>query len=42
MAKGTIVSKSKIKRKPGFLYFVDRAGHVRSVKMARRKKKRAR
>lgn len=36
MAKGTIVSKSKVKREKGYLYFVDKQGNVRKVKMARR------
>lgn len=39
MAKGTIVKKGAVKRKKGFLYFVDGDGNVRETKMARGKRK---
>ena len=41
MAKGKIVAKNVIKRKPGKLYFVDKAGNVRETDMKwKRKRKR--
>lgn len=39
MAKGKLVSKTNIKRKPGYLYFVDGSGNIREVKAARGAKK---
>lgn len=37
---GTILVKNVIKRKPGFLYYVDGKGNVCEAKMARGGKKR--
>jgi len=39
MAKGKVVSKTKIKRKSGYLYYVDGNGNVREAKMRRGAKK---
>ena len=39
---GKIIKKNVVKRKPGYLYYIDGAGHVCEAKMARggkRKKK---
>ena len=39
---GRIIKKNVVKRKPGYLYYIDGAGHVCEAKMARggkRKKK---
>lgn len=36
---GTIIVKSVVKRKPGFLYYVDGKGNVCEAKMARGGKK---
>ena len=36
---GTILAKNVIKRKPGFLYYVDGKGNVCEAKMARGGKK---
>lgn len=40
-AMGTILVKNAVKRKPGFLYYIDGKGNVCEAKMARggRKKK---
>ncbi len=42
MARKELIKKTGIKRKPGYLYFVDKQGNVSRTKMARgrRKKKR--
>jgi len=39
MAKGTLVSKTRIKREKGYLYFVDGNGDVRKTKMQKGAKK---
>jgi len=36
---GTIIAKDVVKRKPGFLYYVDGAGNVCEAKMSRGGKK---
>jgi len=38
---GTIIHKLVVKRKPGFLYYVDGKGNVCEAKMARGGKKKA-
>jgi len=40
---GTVLVKNVVKRKPGYLYYVDRKGNVCEAKMARggKKKKKA-
>lgn len=35
----TKVAKCKVKRKPGYLYFIDKRGDISMAKMARGKKK---
>lgn len=35
MAKGTVVAKTGIKRKDGYLYYVDGSGNVRETKAKR-------
>lgn len=35
-AKGTVVAKTAVKRKSGYLYFVDGEGNVRESKMNRK------
>jgi hypothetical protein len=42
MAKGSVVSKQKITRKKGYLYFVDGTGNVRETKMNRKGGKKGR
>jgi len=36
---GTVIIKNAVKRKPGFLYYVDAKGNVMEAPMARGKKK---
>jgi len=36
---GTVIAKSVVKRKPGYLYYVDGKGNVCEAKMARGGKK---
>jgi hypothetical protein len=42
MAKGTVVAKTSVKRKSGYLYFVDADGNVRETKMNRKGGKKGR
>ena len=39
---GTIIAKNIVKRKSGYLYYVDAKGNVCEAKMARGKKKKKR
>ena len=40
MKKGRIVAKKAVKRKQGYLYYVDKSGNVRETPMKWKKKKR--
>jgi hypothetical protein len=42
MAKGTVVAKTSVKRKSGYLYFVDADGNVRETKINRKGGKKGR
>ncbi|MEM4325981.1 MAG: hypothetical protein QXU40_01645 [Candidatus Pacearchaeota archaeon] len=38
---GTVIAKNVVKRKPGYLYYVDAKGNVCEAKMARGGKKKS-
>ena len=42
MAKGKIVARNVVKRKKGYLYYVDKYGNVREVPMKWKKKRKKR